>query len=174
MEYIFQLLNGESNSQTPDNQDNTNQNTTQNNVQPDAEPQENFEPFRYGFSIPISAIILNSSPLDEAVRGDLNGTDLIEDIDTLDPSRSHLFAINIQPNNLDLLKRLNQTLLMYRKGKLAELTVPEKINCCICFTDKDYAVNLKCKHNFCLDCIIKIVFDSNRNTCPLCRDIFIN
>lgn len=177
MDYFFQLINGQSNSQsniemnsndTINNDSDANENTTENTTTDDQIVS------RLGFAIPIAAIIFNTYPQDNTIRGDLNGTDLSNSIDTLDDTSSNLFMMNIQPNNLELLKRLNQTILMYRKDKLTEITHHEKIDCCICFTDKEYSVHLKCSHKFCLDCVLKIVFESNRNTCPLCRDIFIN
>lgn len=42
--------------------------------------------------------------------------------------------------------------------------------CSICLEDFKSPVELKCKHSFCLNCIIKC----NDNLCPLCRVVIIN
>lgn len=46
--------------------------------------------------------------------------------------------------------------------------------CSVCYTDIINIVTLKCKHNFCLDCILKMNKfrkDEEEIKCPLCRKI---
>lgn len=44
--------------------------------------------------------------------------------------------------------------------------------CPICYDEiNNGKVELKCKHEFCLDCFTK--FYLKKNTCPMCRDVFI-
>ena len=41
-------------------------------------------------------------------------------------------------------------------------------NCFICHDDK-YLIETYCRHQFCLDCLMKINPDKDDNTCPMCR-----
>lgn len=134
----------------------------------------NFEIRRFGIAIPLTTILLNypNNYAETVINGNLNGNDL-EEID-YDSSQGCLFSINILPHNGELVKKLQDTLVNYRKEKLLELSKNDAVSCCICFIDKDQSIELKCKHKFCIECIVRQVFQANKNTCPLCREIFIN
>jgi hypothetical protein len=124
----------------------------------------------------LATIIAVSLPLtsQESISGDLNGTSLSESISNMEPDTEVVFAITVHKNNKELLDRLKNTICEYRKATLEAMKRQSEINCCICFHDKEVSGELACGHKFCFECINKIVFESNRNNCPLCRAPFIN
>lgn len=46
----------------------------------------------------------------------------------------------------------------------------EKMECCICFEEKEEFIKLTCKHLFCVKCI-KLIANDKSITCPLCRNM---
>ena len=163
MDYFFRLV-----------QNNSNQSQEINPTSQDLENDiDDPELFRTGFgAIPITTVIISPS-YNTIINGNLNGQPPI-DIGSLDDDTTRLFSVNIYPGDKELIGKLNDTLKMYRKTKLTDMTKNEPIECCICFNVKNYKIVLPCKHEFCLDCIRQVVFDTNNNKCPLCRSIFIN
>lgn len=161
MDYFFRLVQDDNQSQDP---------------HPTAEDLENDtdepELFSTGIAIPLTTVVITPS-YNIIINGNLNGQPPI-DINSLDEETTRLFSVNIYPGDRELIEKLVDTLKMYRKTKLTNMTKNEPIECCICFNMKDYKVVLPCKHEFCLECIGQVVFDTNNNKCPLCRDVFIN
>lgn len=181
MNFFFNYLSNMNEVSDEGEQENTNGDTNGSTTeQPEREigsPATFFgddEILRWGVSVPITTILLSypNQIVENNYVANLNGSD--SNVTEFNDQTSYLFSLNILPGNSELLKRLQQTILMYRKEKLNDLTKNETVECCICFVEKEHSITLRCNHKFCSDCINNLVFVSNRNICPLCRDIFIN
>jgi len=73
--------------------------------------------------------------------------------------------IDIMDNDNTLIE---ETAVVEEKELIEE---PEIEKCCVCTSKIIGKVILECGHEFCTDCIFRIV-DGGNNSCPLCRTVF--